>query len=94
LFTFIPTLLLKAILEYVEDPRSTPVNAAWLYAILLFVSGAMQGIADGQALWIGRNNIGLKLRAIVIGEIYSKAMRRKAGATTEAVEDDDEGSKK
>ncbi|CRG87680.1 hypothetical protein PISL3812_04700 [Talaromyces islandicus] len=95
LFTFIPTLLLKAILEYVQDPRSTPANAAWLYAILLFVSGAMQGIADGQALWIGRNNIGLKLRAIIIGEIYSKAMRRKAGATTEAKEDgDDEDSKK
>jgi ABC-type multidrug transport system fused ATPase/permease subunit len=94
LFTFIPTLLLKAILEYVEDPRSTPANAAWLYAILLFVSGAMQGIADGQALWIGRNNIGLKLRAIVIGEIYSKAMRRKAGATTEAKEEDEEDSKK
>ncbi|KAH8701779.1 putative ABC bile acid transporter [Talaromyces proteolyticus] len=94
LFTFIPTLLLKAILEYVEDPRSTPANAVWLYAILLFVSGAIQGIADGQALWIGRNNIGLKLRAIIIGEIYSKALRRKAGATTEAQEDGESKKKK
>ncbi|KAL1981719.1 hypothetical protein VTN96DRAFT_2276 [Rasamsonia emersonii] len=82
LFTFLPTLLLKAILEYVEDPRSTPANAAWLYAILLFCSGAIQGTADGQALWIGRK-IGLKLRAIIIGEIYAKALRRKAGATTD-----------
>ncbi|OKL63690.1 hypothetical protein UA08_00710 [Talaromyces atroroseus] len=87
LFTFIPTLLLKAILEYVEDPRSIPANAAWLYAILLFVCGTIQGIADGQALWIGRNNVGVKLRAIIIGEIYSKALRRKAGAATETQEE-------
>jgi hypothetical protein len=66
LFTFLPTLLLKAILEYVEDPRSTPRNAAWLYAILLFCSGDVQGTADGQALWIGRK-LGVKLRAIIIG---------------------------
>lgn len=94
LFTFIPTLLLKAILEYVEDPRSTPANAAWLYAILLFVSGAIQGVADGQALWIGRNNVGVKLRAIIIGEIYSKALRRKAGATTTETPEDPKDKKK
>jgi ABC-type multidrug transport system fused ATPase/permease subunit len=94
LFTFIPTLLLKAILEYVEDPRSTPANAAWLYAILLFVCGAVQGIADGQALWIGRNNIGVKLRAIIIGEIYSKALRRKAGAATETQEEQEDSKDK
>lgn len=83
LFTFLPTLLLKAILEYVEDPRSTPRNAAWLYAILLFCSGAVQGTADGQALWIGRK-LGVKLRAIIIGEIYAKALRRKAGVLADA----------
>ncbi|EAW12711.1 putative ABC bile acid transporter [Aspergillus clavatus NRRL 1] len=83
LFTYLPTLLLKAILEYVEDPRSTTANAAWLYAILLFCSGAIQGVADGQALWIGRK-LGVKLRAIIIGEIYAKALRRKAGASLDA----------
>lgn len=83
LFTYLPTLLLKAILEYVEDPRSTTANAAWLYAILLFCSGAIQGVADGQALWIGRK-LGVKLRAIIIGEIYAKALRRKAGSSPDA----------
>lgn len=80
LFTFLPTLLLQAILQYVEDPRSTTPNAAWLFAILLFCSGAIQGIADAQALWIGRK-LGVKLRAIIIGELYGKALRRKAGAS-------------
>ncbi|KAL4917030.1 ABC transporter type 1, transmembrane domain-containing protein [Aspergillus aurantiobrunneus] len=83
LFTYLPTILLKAILEYVEDPRSTTSNAAWLYAVLLFVSAATQGVADGQSLWIGRK-MGVKLRAIIIGEIYAKALRRKAGPAMDA----------
>jgi len=83
LFVFVPSMLLKAILEYVEDPRSTTPNAAWLYAILLFCSAIVQGVADGQALFIGRK-MGVKIRAIIIGEIYAKALRRKAGASVEA----------
>lgn len=83
LFTFLPTLLLQAILRYVEDPRSTTPNAAWLFAILLFVCGAVQGVADAQALWIGRK-LGVKLRAIIIGELYAKALRRKAGASVDS----------
>jgi len=84
LFVFVPSLLLKAILEYVENPRSTTPNAAWLYAILLFCSAIVQGVADGQALYIGRK-MGVKIRAIIIGEIYAKALRRKAGASMDAV---------
>ncbi|OJJ83074.1 putative ABC bile acid transporter [Aspergillus glaucus CBS 516.65] len=83
LFTFLPTVLLRVILQYVEDPRSTTPNAAWLFAILLFCSSSIQGIADGQSLWIGRK-LGVKLRAIIIGEIYTKALRRKAGASTDS----------
>ncbi|KAJ5461400.1 ABC transporter 7 [Penicillium daleae] len=83
LFVFVPSLLLKAILEYVENPRSTTPNAAWLYAILLFFSSIIQGVADGQALFIGRK-MGVRIRAIIIGEIYAKALRRKAGAATDA----------
>lgn len=82
-FMFMPTLLLKAILEYLQDSGSTPVTAAWLYVILLFVTGAIQAIGDGQSLWIGRK-ITIQLRAIIVGEIYSKTLRRKAAATAES----------
>ncbi|RMZ80548.1 hypothetical protein DV737_g2910, partial [Chaetothyriales sp. CBS 132003] len=82
-FMFLPTLLLKAILEFLEDQESTPATAAWLYVILLFVTGCIQAIADGQALWIGRK-ICIRLRAIIIGEIYSKTLRRKAAAAAPA----------
>ena len=80
-FTFLPTVLLQAILQYVENPHGTSVSAAWLWVILLFISGAIQALGDGQALWLGRK-ICIQLRAIIIGEIYSKALRRKAAADT------------
>ena len=79
---FMPTLLLKGILEYLEDPASTPPNAAWLYVILLFVTGIIQALGDGQSLWIGRK-ICIQIRAVIVGEIYSKVLRRKAAASAE-----------
>ena len=82
--TFAPTLLLKVILEYVERPDLTPANAAWFYVILLFVSGSLSALADGQALWLGRK-ICIRLRAVIIGEIYAKALKRRAAATTDKV---------
>ena len=74
--TFAPTLLLKVILEYVERPDMTPVNAAWFFVVLLFASGCASALADGQALWIGRK-LCIRLRAVIVGEIYAKALKRK-----------------
>ncbi|KAK2048585.1 ABC transporter [Colletotrichum somersetense] len=78
-FTFAPTLLLKAILEYVERPEGAPINVLWLYVILLPVLDIVRSFADNYALWIGRK-ICIRIRAIIIGEIYGKALRRKASA--------------
>jgi len=83
-FTFAPTLLLKAFLEYVENPEGTPVNAAWFYMILLAISSCVKSITDGQALWLGRR-ICIRLRAVIVGEIYAKALRRKAAAGADTV---------
>ncbi|PGH04299.1 hypothetical protein AJ79_07146 [Helicocarpus griseus UAMH5409] len=91
-FSFIPTWLLKLILEYVQDPESTPANAAWFYVMLLFVCAATQGVADGQALWMGRK-LSVKLRAIIIGELYAKALRRKAGSAAKVSKDDTKSKK-
>jgi len=76
LFTFLPTVLLRQILRYVEDPGSQSREAAWLYVIGLFLSSFFSTIANCQALWLGRR-ICLRLRAIVVGEIYAKALRRR-----------------
>ncbi|KAL2176452.1 uncharacterized protein P884DRAFT_203184 [Thermothelomyces heterothallicus CBS 202.75] len=77
--TFAPTLLLRAILQYVEDPSVAPRNVLWLYVILLPLTDILRSVCDGQALWIGRK-ICINLRAILVGEIYAKALRRKAAA--------------
>ncbi|EER41290.1 ATP-dependent bile acid permease [Histoplasma capsulatum H143] len=91
-FSFMPTWLLKLILEYLQDPENTPKNAAWLYVSLLFVCATVQGVADGQALWRGRK-LSVKLRAIIIGELYAKALRRKAGAITKTSKDEEKSQK-
>ena len=83
LLTFAPTLLLKAFLEFVENPTSTPVNAAWFYITLLAISSCAKSVTDGQALWLGRK-ICIRLRAIVVGEIYAKALRRKAASDSDS----------
>lgn len=66
LLTFAPTLLLKAILEYMENPEGSSRSTAWLYVTLLAVSGCMYGVADGQAAWMGRKN-GVQMESILIG---------------------------
>lgn len=83
-FTFAPTLLLKAILEYVEYPENAPINVLWLYVLGLPVLDMVRSYADNMALWIGRK-ICIRVRAIIIGDIYAKALRRKASAGKEKV---------
>ncbi|KAM5344772.1 hypothetical protein ACJ41O_010634 [Fusarium nematophilum] len=84
LFTFAPTLLLKAILEYVEDPTRAPINVLWLYVIGLPLLDLVRSYCDNSALWIGRK-ICIRVRAIIIGDIYAKALRRKAAAGKDKV---------
>ncbi|KAG8532159.1 uncharacterized protein KY384_003799 [Bacidia gigantensis] len=82
--TFAPTLLMKAFLEFVEDPAATPVNAAWFYMVLLALSNCTKSVADGQALWVGRK-ICIRLRAVIVGEVYAKSLRRKAATGRDTV---------
>ncbi|KAF8428575.1 hypothetical protein EV426DRAFT_584868 [Tirmania nivea] len=83
-FAFAPTLFLRVILEYVDDPGDTPKNVAWLFVMLLFVTAVISAIGSGQSLYIGRR-ISIRLRAVIIGEVYSKALRRKAAAGSDNV---------
>jgi ABC-type multidrug transport system fused ATPase/permease subunit len=84
LFIFAPTLLLRALLEYVENPSQTPVNIAWLYVILMFVASVLSALCEGQTGWIGRR-ISLKLRSVAIGEIYEKTLKRKTTAQSSTI---------
>jgi ABC-type multidrug transport system fused ATPase/permease subunit len=46
--------------------------------------GCIQAVADGQALWIGRQ-VCIRLRAIIIGEIYAKALKRNSVAKSDKI---------
>ena len=86
---FVPSLLLKSVLEYVEDPNLTSSATAWLYVILLPIVLMANGTAEGQALWKGRK-ICIKLRAIMVSEIYAKTLRRKATSSGDTDMNDDD----
>jgi hypothetical protein len=77
LLTFAPMLLLKAILEYLENPQNSSRSTAWLYVTLFAVSGCMYGIADGQAAWIGRKN-GMQMESILVAGKSRSIHLRKA----------------
>ena len=84
IFTFAPTMLLKAILEYVEHPDQAPRSVLWLYVIGLPLTDLIRSFGDNRALWVGRK-ICINIRAILVGEIYAKALRRKAAAGNDSV---------
>ncbi|EGW31568.1 ABC transporter [Spathaspora passalidarum NRRL Y-27907] len=100
MLVFGPSLLLKKVLEYVADPESIPQNLAWTFVLLMPVVKMADSISSGCSLFLGRR-VCCRMKAIIIGQVYAKALRRKV-TVTETMEDEeiepktdsDEGSKK
>lgn len=87
ILVFVPSLLLKKVLEYVENPSVTPTNVAWTLVILMPVTKIITSICSGCSLFLGRR-VCVRMRAILIGEIYAKALRRKTTVQDSSDEDD------
>ncbi|GME82398.1 unnamed protein product [Ambrosiozyma monospora] len=85
---FLPTLCLKKLLEFIEDPDSVGVNVAWLMSFFMLALNVLSACFEGRGLFLGKR-IGLRIRALIIGEIYSKALR-KSFLRSSSSEDDDE----
>lgn len=77
---FLPSILLKRILEYVEDPTITPKSVAWSLVFMLPAVKILDAISSGCSLYVGRR-VCLRMKAIIIGEVYAKALRRKITVT-------------
>lgn len=92
-FTFSPTLLIKLLLEYLEASSTFSASTAWLYVTLLFFSGFLKAVADGQASWLGKK-VAIHLRAIVVGEIFSKTSKRKFTTNAKPIEKESGGEAK
>ncbi|KAK9431675.1 hypothetical protein V1505DRAFT_367587 [Lipomyces doorenjongii] len=85
-----PTILVKWILEYTENPEAIPTHMAWLYVVLLFVVSTVGAIFTAQSLW-GFRKMAIKIRSLLIGEIYAKALKRKAVASAEELKQATDG---
>lgn len=83
---FAPTYFLKKLLEYVQTPELTPTNLAWFYLFLMFFLRLVNTLCYGVALYTGRR-ICIRMKAVIIGEIYSKALRRKMAVSSPKKED-------
>lgn len=92
---FVPLLLLKRILEYVENPQAGLKNLAWTFVVLMPVFKVLDLVLLGCLLFVGRR-VCLRMKAIIIGEVYAKALRRRitaadmkeeGGVATEAAEE-------
>ncbi|AAS51156.2 ACL072Cp [Eremothecium gossypii ATCC 10895] len=76
LANFLPTILLQCTLNYVEDPQSVPSSMVPIYVAGLFLSRLALALFQAQALFIGRR-ICIRLKAVLVSEIYTKALRRR-----------------
>lgn len=73
---FAPSLLLKRILEYVENPSGSPASIAWSLVCLMPIFKMFDSLSSGCSLFLGRR-VCVRMKAIIIGEVYAKALRRK-----------------
>lgn len=85
MIVFAPSMLLKKILEYVEDPTSTAKSIAWTLVFLMPFCKIAASISLGCSLFLGRR-VCVRMKAIIIAEVYAKALRRKVTVTEDDVE--------
>lgn len=93
---FGPPLFLNKIIKYIESGNQgdrEPASTAYLYVFGLFITGAVQTLAVQQALYIGRT-LGIRIQSIVIGEVFSKSLRRRddTGAPSDGKGEESKGN--
>ncbi|BGP50526.1 Transporter of the ATP-binding cassette (ABC) [Rhodotorula kratochvilovae] len=82
----IPPLMLKGILAHIgarQRGEDAPMHVAVLYAWVLFLATVVGSVGSSQALFIGRR-ICLRMRSIIVGDVFTKALRRKDQAGSSA----------
>ena len=86
--TFSGPFFLNRILDYLQHPSSLPGYMPFVFLLCMFFMSITKSMCDGRTYFLGRR-VGTRIRAILIGEIYEKALRRK---TNQGVERDAEGN--
>ncbi|KAK4047206.1 Transporter of the ATP-binding cassette (ABC) [Microbotryomycetes sp. JL221] len=85
-FVNLPALFMQALLKDVSKRARgeyAPVHVSFLYACGMAATQIIASLAGSQALYIGRR-LCIRLRSIMIGEVFTKALRRRDGAGSSA----------
>ncbi|KAF9437497.1 hypothetical protein BGZ76_000493 [Entomortierella beljakovae] len=80
--TFVGPSALERIVYFIKHKDTISTEWGYIYVFSMLFGMLVATIAQSQMLWHGRR-ISMQLRSIVVGEVYSKALRRKdrAGQT-------------
>ncbi|CEP13205.1 hypothetical protein [Parasitella parasitica] len=74
---FGPPYFLNKIIKFIEHgEQDGSVSSAFIYVTGLFLTSSGQSLCYQQALYIGRS-LGIQIQSVVIGEVYSKSLRRR-----------------
>ncbi|KAL3231384.1 ATP-dependent bile acid permease [Nakaseomyces bracarensis] len=85
---FAPSILLKEILDFIDDREKGSMNLAWFYVITMFVSSVIVGVCENASLMLGRK-VCVRMKSIIIAEIYNKALRRRITKQSKTQADED-----
>ncbi|KAI5958337.1 YBT1 [Candida theae] len=80
MLVFGPSVLLKQVLEYVADPDSISANLAWTFVFMMPIVKVLDSICSGCSLFLGRR-VCVRMKAVIIGQVYAKALRRRITVT-------------
>ncbi|ORY32179.1 ABC transporter type 1, transmembrane domain-containing protein [Naematelia encephala] len=84
---YLPPTGLRLLLQYVSerDTNPRPGHVAFMYVAMMVIGQTVGVTAMGQALYLGRR-LCIRLRAIIIAEVFTKALRRQdlAGSVKKA----------
>ena len=80
-------------LEYVADPDSISANLAWTFVFMMPIVKILDSICSDFSLFLG-TRVSVRMKAVIIGEVYAKALRRKITVTETTSEDSSVDDKK
>ena len=83
--SFVPTILLRSILQCMEGDSNATEGKAWHFLICLSVASSLSAIMENHSTWIGQK-FGLRLRSVIMNEIYTKALKRQIASTVQVNE--------
>lgn len=77
ILTFMPTLLWRSILHFIEGSTESSIQEAQGYVVLVFATSVLASAAEARTIWLGQK-IGLRLKTMLISAVYRKGLRRPA----------------